>query len=145
MPHYHFHLRTAQALYLDHEGMLFANRAEAHEHATTVARELMRNRGVKARSWRIEVFDSDENERCLEVSFATVDTTLDHLHPDLRTAIEGVSSRMASLFDAIHEVKGTIYEVKATQAREKKAPYLAVLRGARVAGIGTNVISSRRT
>jgi hypothetical protein len=137
MPRYHFHLRTPQALYLDHEGTPFADGAQAHEHATTVARELMRNRGARTRSWRLEVFEGDENERRFEVPFATVDATLEHLQPDLRKAIEQVSSRMASLFEAINAVKGTIYEVKATRARAKKAPYLASVRGVRVATTGT--------
>jgi uncharacterized protein DUF6894 len=135
MPHYHFHLRTAEGLHLDREGTFLENGAEALERATAVARELMRNREVKARSWRIEVFDSIENERCFEVPFASVDVTLEHLHPDLRGQIEQVSSRMGSLFDAINALRGTIYEVKATQARAKKLPYLATLRGVRVANV----------
>jgi hypothetical protein len=133
MPRYYFHLRTAQGLYCDREGTPFSNTEEAREHATTVARELMRNSGVKARSWRLEVFGGNENQRCFEVSFASVDATLDHLQPDLRQRIEQASSRVASLFEAINTVKGTIYEVKATQGRAKRVPYLVTLRGIRVA------------
>jgi hypothetical protein len=136
MPHYHFHLRTTKALFFDREGMAFPDSGKAYEHAAAVARELMRNREVKARSWRLEVFEGNEDQKCFEVLFTSVDATLEHLQPDLREAIERVSSRTASLIDAIDAVRSTIYEVKATLARSRRAPYLAALRGVRVTGPG---------
>jgi hypothetical protein len=57
MPLFYFTLKNGNYTIPDREGEKLADLNAARAHATGVARELMRNRGVKARTWRLEVCD----------------------------------------------------------------------------------------
>ena len=91
-----------------------------------VVHELMRRREVQTRSWCLDVYEGDEVDSPIsKIQFASVDPSLDHLTPKLRTMVESVSERKRRLSDAIHNVKGTIQESRALLARARGKPYLA--------------------
>jgi hypothetical protein len=71
----------------------------AREHARLVACDLMQHRQARTRSWRIDVCDG-EGRRCLDVLFASVDETIGHLAPELRSSIENLHAKHASLSEA---------------------------------------------
>ena len=126
MPIYHFHLVTLDGRVLDLKGTDLPNEASAREHACQVARELMRHREPQTRSWRVEVTDS-ARQPSFELLFASVDSTIDHLTPELRASVEHVCYQSASLSETIRTVKNSLVMARATLARAEGRPYLAVL------------------
>jgi hypothetical protein len=139
MPMYFFNLVTPRETITDASGTELPDEASAREHARFVARELMRHREPSTRSWRLAVTECPavtESARrpCFGLLFASVDSTIDHLTPELRASVETLCSRSASLSDAIREVRSSILEAKATMARADGRPYLASRNGCAVDG-----------
>jgi hypothetical protein len=84
----------------------------------------MRNREVQTRSWRLDVYENGEGPICA-IPFASVDPTLDHVVPKLRTMVEAMSERKRLLSEVLHAVKGTVQESRALVGRSRGKPYLA--------------------
>jgi hypothetical protein len=126
MPTYHFHLVTLDSRVLDFNGTELPDEASAREHAQQVACELMRHREPQTRSWRVKVTDSARRP-CFELLFASVDSTIDHLTPELRATVEHVCSQSASLFEMIGTVQNSLAMAKAMLARAEGRPHLAAL------------------
>lgn len=131
MARYYFDLVDSHGRVLDPDGTELLNEASAREHAAVVARELMRHREFRTRHWRLFVSDG-ERLPCFTILFATVDDSLAHLSPALRESFETLSEKKASLNTAIHDVRQSIYQVRATLARADGAPYLASVSGVRL-------------
>jgi hypothetical protein len=110
---FYFVLKTPQQTIPDPEGQELVDRAAARQHAVAVARQLMRNREVATRRWRIEVCD-DYLHPLFEVFFVEVDETLPYFPPHLQASIEGVLRTAAALNDAIAGVKTTLSKVRQT-------------------------------
>jgi hypothetical protein len=133
MSMYFFNLVTPRETIIDASGTDLPDEASAREHARLVACELMRHREVVTRSWRVLVSDSGQGS-CFELLFACVDSTIDHLTPELRKSVETLCTRSATLSDAIRAVRSTLLEARATIARAEGRPYLAARNGAAVDG-----------
>jgi len=112
---YYFVLKGHWDSYPDTEGAEFENESAARKQACAVALELMRNRELDTRFWRIEIRD-EYLEYCSEVLFSTIDPTIGHLRPDIRESIDHVVHERAQLADAILAVRDTIGEVRNTMA-----------------------------
>jgi hypothetical protein len=115
MPLYYFTLKGGGDTFSDQEGVELLDLAAAREHATAVARELMRNRELPARKWRLQVCD-DYLMPCFEILFAEVDETIAHLQPKYRKSLEGVARLAGRIDDAFSEVRATLSEVRETLA-----------------------------
>jgi hypothetical protein len=113
---YYFILHSRWDSYPDTEGVEFENESAARNQAVTVAQELMRNRELDTRLWRIEVRD-EYLQLCSEVLFSTIDPTIDHLPSDLRQSIDLVADKSARLAEVILKVRGSMIEVRDTMAR----------------------------
>jgi hypothetical protein len=135
MPMYFFGLATPTEALIDASGTDLPDEASAREHARRVAHELMRHRESSTRSWRVVVSDSARRP-CFELLFARVDSTIDHLTPELRESVETLCSRSASLSDAIRAVRRTLLEAKAAMARAEGRPYLAAHNGTAIGDSG---------
>lgn len=116
MPLYYFILKNGEEVVPDREGLECADLAAAHAHASAVARELMRNRELRSRPWRLEVRDEDL-QPCFEILFADVDDTMAHLPAEYRESIARTSRLTASLHDAVNTVRATLSGVQETLAR----------------------------
>lgn len=116
MPTYHFVLKPNwNPPLIDRDGEEFPADTAAYEHAVEVAREIMRNREAKCRSYRLEV--CNENlETCAEILFASADETLQHLPVDFRDRIIETARATASLNETIGEVGRTLSNVRETLA-----------------------------
>src|SRR5262249_19601636 len=102
--------------------------AAARKEAILVAHDLMRNREIKTRAWRIEV--CDENLRpCFELLFAEFDETASLLPPELRAFHIVTSQRMAALSDAVLTLSGTLAQVIETLSHADTVIAVARQRG----------------
>ncbi|HZP79476.1 MAG TPA: hypothetical protein VFB45_25300 [Pseudolabrys sp.] len=116
MPLFYFVLKAGRDKIPDREGLEFHDLQEAQRHAIDIARELMRNRTLSSRAWRIEVRDDYLLPRG-EVLFAEVDQSLDEVGPQTRETIRFISRYNAALNDAVVDVKASLGEVRASFAR----------------------------
>jgi hypothetical protein len=123
MPVYTFKLRDGSGDAEDETGVQFRNQDSALRYAHDVVHELMKSRELETRSWRLEVYEG--GSLVCEIPFASVDPSLDHLVPKLRTMVEGLSERKRRLGEVVHAVKATIQESRALVARARGKPYLA--------------------
>jgi len=131
MPTYWFNLKTRDGTIIDPEGTDLPNDASAYEYAEAVARELMAHREPQTRFWRLEVRDSGRLPK-RDLLFVSIDETLSHLTPELRSSVEGLCASSASLVEGIGAIKLTLLDVKATIARAEGVLYLAAVNGAAV-------------
>ena len=131
MPLYFFNLKTAEATIRDPDGTDLPNDSSAWEHARRVACELMQHRQPHTHSWRMDVCDS-EGRQCVDLLFASVDHSIDHLRPELRSSVEDMCAKSSSLSETIRAVTLTIAQVRGTIARSEGAPYLAAINGVAV-------------
>jgi hypothetical protein len=113
MPFYFFHLKNNGATIPDPKGVELPGEKAARVHARRVARELMRNREFSTRTWRLDVRD-DKGNFCFDLLFASVDDSIAHLAPDLRSSLEDVCRNAASLGDAVDQVRATLLQLKGT-------------------------------
>ena len=130
MSRYYFAVKNRNQIVLDPCGEDFESIDTARAFAELLARELMRNREGKTRSWRIEVSNA-EHEKCFEVLFALVDDSIRHFRADVREAMQKMARRAASLSDTMVEARHTVLQAKATVARARRKPYLAAVDGRR--------------
>jgi hypothetical protein len=105
-------------------GVSLSGRDNAIEYGRDVAHELMKNRELKTRSWRLDIYEEGDGH-IRGIPFATVDPTLNHLRPERRMTVEALSERKHSLFEVIHAVTDTVRESQALVARSRGKPYLA--------------------
>lgn len=131
MATFFFNLKDGRTVIPDPDGTELCDEPAARAHAVTVAREAMRNNEARTRNWRIQVCNANRNV-LFEVLFASVDETMDHFSADLRKSVENVSTKFASLSDAIHDVRMSMLELRTTLARSDGAPHLATLNGLRL-------------
>jgi len=122
---YTFRLRDGRGDVEDTTGVELPDRDNALRYARDVVYELMRSRELETRSWRLEIYESGADGPICEIPFASVDPSLDHLTPKLRTMVESVSERQRLLGDVIHTAEATIQESRALVARSRGRPYLA--------------------
>jgi len=111
MPLFYFILKNGQYTIPDSEGEELADLNAARAHAAGVARELMRNRDIKARAWRLEVCD-EYLQPSFELLFASIDDTISHLPPEFRQSIEIACGNTASLKDTIFSIRNSLLEVR---------------------------------
>jgi hypothetical protein len=116
MPLFYFTLKDGFNSIPDCEGEEFADEASARVHATAVARELMRNRTVQARTWRLQVSD-DYLQPCFELLFASIDDSLAHLAVESRKSIETACRNTASLKDTIIDIQLSLLQVRGSLNR----------------------------
>jgi hypothetical protein len=131
MATYYFHLKTPAGTIRDPDGTDLPDELSAREHARLVACELMQHRQQRTRSWRIDVCDG-EGWRCVDLLFASVDDSLRHLTPELRSSVENLCAKSPSLSEAINAIKLRLVQVKGTIARSERAPYVAAVNGVAV-------------
>ena len=108
----------------DESGVTFRSRDRAIRYARDIVHELMRNREVKTRSWRLDVYENGDGPICT-IPFASIDPTLDHLLPNLRMAVEMASERRRLFCEVLHAANDTMQESRALVARSRGKPYLA--------------------
>ena len=128
MPRYYFHLKRRADTLFDTDGTDLPDEAAARDHALGVMSEVMRNANVRTRAWRLAVMDQDR-QSCFELFFASYDDSMAHLTPELRSSIELVCRRNASLTDAITDVRATMLQIRGTLARSEGRPYVAADNG----------------
>jgi hypothetical protein len=131
MPLYFFNLKTGEGTIRDPDGTDLPNEQAAWEHARLVACELMQHRQPQTNSWRIDVRDS-VGRQCVDLLFASVDDSINHLRPELRSSVENLCAKSAALNETIHAVRSTLSQVMGTIARSEGGPYLAALDGVAV-------------
>lgn len=128
MPNYRFALRDGQGD-IDGEGAVaLADEADALRYARTVVHELMRSREVPTRTWRLDVYDED-GERVIALPFASLDPSLDHLRPELRTMVENYCDRRRTVSETIYAVGNTVRESQALVAQSRGKLYVAAHSG----------------
>jgi len=104
------------------------DREHALSYAHDVARQLMSGREAQTRFWRLDVYE-DNNERIFEIPFVSIDQSLDHLVPELRTIVRGLCDRLRSLTEANYAARVTVRESRALIAIARGKPYLATYAG----------------
>jgi len=124
MPTYTFKVLDGCGDVEDETGISFQHRDRAIRYARDVVHELMRNRELETRSWRLDVYENGDGP-IHAIPFASIDPTLDHVVPKLRTMVEAMSERKRLLSEVLHAVKGTVQESRALVARSRGKPYLA--------------------
>lgn len=130
MPLYTFELSDGSAPLYDDAGVHLPDREHALAYGEEVARELMRGCEAQTRFWRLRINEKD-GEEVFEMTFATVDPTLDHLVPELRTTVQRVCDSYRSCKEAVHAAGITMRESRALVARSRGKPYLATVAGDR--------------
>ncbi|HEY7298372.1 MAG TPA: hypothetical protein VH684_10590 [Xanthobacteraceae bacterium] len=128
MPRYFFNLKTRDGTVFDRDGTDLANHSAAKRHAELVARELMANREASTRAWRLDVRDSSDRT-CSELLFATIDDSMSHLTPELRSSLDHLCASSAAFAETIHALRLTLLEVRATIARAEGTLHLAAVNG----------------
>jgi hypothetical protein len=128
MPRYYFDLKKRDETLYDNDGADLPDEAAARDHALRVMSELMRNTNARTRSWRLAVMGQDR-QSCFELLFASYDDSMAHLTPELRSSVELVCRRHASLTDAIVDVRTTMLQIRGTLARSESRPYVAADNG----------------
>ena len=128
MPNYTFELRDGSGGIDDESGVALTDGVDALRYAQTVVRELMRSREAQTRTWRLDVYD--EAGACvIELPFASIDPTLDHLRPELRAMVEKFCDRRRSVDEMIHTARSTVRESQALVARSRGNLYVAARSG----------------
>jgi hypothetical protein len=122
MTRYVFHLRNDQGVVRDEEGVELPHDDAAIAHARRVAVELLRNREVKTRHWRIEV-ETAEGRRVHDTNFFDEDRSLDHLKPAFRATLRDVGERWRALQETNAAARRTIRQARALVARSRGKPY----------------------
>jgi len=128
MPTYTFELKDGSCRIADETGINLPDREHALKYAHDVARELMGGREAQTRFWRLDVYE-DSGERIFEIPFVRIDSTLDHLVPELRTIVERLCDRHRALKEANYAARVTVRESRALIAIARGKPYLATYAG----------------
>jgi hypothetical protein len=128
MPLYTFRLSDGSCEIADETGVVLPDREHAHQYAYEVISELMKCGERQTRTWLLGVYE-DNRERVFEIPFVSIDQSLDHLRPDLRSKIEELCGRSRRLAEAVTAARATLRESRALVARSRGRPYLAAERG----------------
>lgn len=131
MANYFFNLKDGRQGYRDTEGVELADDDAAKEYAQYVAADLIKNRTIKARHWRIDVHDEQGKKVC-RVALIAHDRRLSHLSPALKEAMEELSDRCHALGEAVAEARATLARTKALIAKGRGRPYLLVDNGEKI-------------
>ena len=131
MPRYHFHLHDGHGVRSDLDGTLLPDAEAARDHGAMVAHELMRNREPRTRYWKLDVCDA-AGGLIVELDFASLDHTLDHLPPALRESMIRLGDRLRGVADTINDCRMTVLQSKALLAHADGKPYVIVENGRRV-------------
>jgi hypothetical protein len=118
MPTYTFKLLDGCGDAEDATGVSLSGRDDAIEYGHDVVHELMKNRELKTRSWRLDIYEEGDGH-IRQIPFASVDPTLDHLVPEWRMKVEALSEKKRSLSEMIHEVDITIRESHSLDGRAR--------------------------
>lgn len=128
MPNYTFELRDGSGGIDDETGVALTDSADALHYAQTIVHELMRSREAQTRTWRLDVYD--EAGACvIELPFASVDPTLDHLRPELRAMVEKFCDRRRSVDELVYIARNTVSESRALVAKSRGKLYVAARSG----------------
>ncbi|HUI11875.1 MAG TPA: hypothetical protein VL048_00230 [Xanthobacteraceae bacterium] len=128
MPNYTFELRDGHGGIDDETAVSLADGADALRYAQTVVHELMRSREAQTRAWQLDVYD-EGGARVLELPFASLDPTLDHLRPELRAMVEKFCDRRRTVNEIIYKACDTVRESQALVARSRGQLYVAARSG----------------
>lgn len=128
MPSYTFELKDGHGGVDDETGVSLTDGADALRYAQDIVHELMRSRETQTRTWRLDVYD-EAGERVMELPFATLDPTLDHLRPELRAMVEKFCDRRRTVDETIYTVCNTVRESQALVARSRGKLYVAARSG----------------
>lgn len=128
MPRYTFKVHDGADGVNDEGGVKLPNRDLAVRYGYKVIRELMKNRELQTRSWRLDICE-DGHETIAEILFASADATLDHMHPTLRSMMEQLCERRRTFAEVVHEAHLTVREARALVARSRGKPYVAAEHG----------------
>ncbi|HEX4043396.1 MAG TPA: hypothetical protein VHY10_16985 [Xanthobacteraceae bacterium] len=131
MPNYTFELRDGRGGIDDDTGVPLADGVQALLYARGIVHELMRSREVETRTWRLDVYD-EAGARVIEIPFANVDPTLDHLRPELRAMVEKFCNRRLSVDEMIYAARNTVLEARALVARSRGELYVAARFGEKI-------------
>jgi hypothetical protein len=130
MPLYTFELSDGSSPLYDDAGVDLPDREHAAAYGNEVARELMQGREAQTRFWRLRIRENDDEE-VLDLTFAAVDPTLDHLVPELRIMLQRLCDGRRSCKEALHAALITARESRALVAQSRGKPYLAAVSGQR--------------
>lgn len=130
MPHYTFELLDGSSLLCDDAGVILPDRENALAYGEEVARELMHGREFQTRFWRLRICENG-SEDVFEMTFSSIDPTLDHLTPELRDTLQCLHDSYRSCKEAIHAARITLRESRALIAQARGKPYLAAVEGER--------------
>ena len=122
MPTYTFKVLDGCGDVEDETGVSLRDHDHALRYARDVVHELMRNREVETRSWRLDVYQNGDAP-IYAIPFASIDPTLDHLVPKLRTMVEDMSERKRLLGEVLHVVSAEVPGIAAA-VTGKTAPLL---------------------
>ncbi len=128
MRRYFFHLRDGYRGYADSTGVNLSDDDTARGYACRVGSELMKNRELEVRHWRIQVQNEDE-QTIFEIPLITLDATLSHLSPLHKKAMEELSHRCYALREAIAQARIVQNQARALIAKSRGRPYLAADHG----------------
>jgi hypothetical protein len=128
---YYFNLKYRDGVVPDCDGTDLTDDAAAQLHARIVAGELMRHREAQRRIWRLQICDAGRRP-LFELLFADVDSSLDHLSPELKATLKDFFLKTGVMNDSIHDVRATLYQLRGTLARADGMPWLAALDGKRL-------------
>lgn len=128
MARYYFHLHTGDAFVRDRFGTELEDDAAARDHASAVARDLMRRREDKTRHWQLTVRDANGGF-CFELVFAAADETIELLRPPLRHSLESMYGAVAHVSGAIGDLRTTVMQVRSTLAKADRIVHLAAIDG----------------
>jgi hypothetical protein len=131
MPLYYFNLQTNTGVIRDPDGTELPDEVAAREHAAAVARELVRNRQIGVRSWRLDMCDASHQLQT-SLILAEFDEGLASLSSPFRETVMDGCVQSASLRDAIRDLNKTLLQIKGTIARSKQQPYLAAIEGVQI-------------
>jgi hypothetical protein len=134
MKTYFFDLLAQEGWIIDRDGTSLPGVHAGLEHASTVARELMKGAERSRRHWRLRMRD-EKSAGFGELLFASVDPTLDHVTPPVRTVIENVSWQLGELVQMVIRLDRQRYEYRAFWARLNRRPFLVAIGDRRVASI----------
>jgi hypothetical protein len=127
---FYFKVRDGADGIADDEGVELADAAAAKAYAIDVAREVMKGDEVKKRPWLLEVRDQ-EGAIVVEVRFAAVDPTLDHLDADLRVLVERMAEDRRRIQETLH-VSSCLVALGVGSTRSVRKPYLIAVDGQRL-------------
>lgn len=89
----------------------------------TVAKELMRNREIATRHWRLEI-RSDAGDLVQEIRFSEIDETVQHLTPDLQASLRTLCDKKLEIQEVMYDARMTLQEARILVARSRMRPTL---------------------